>query len=85
MSGQEPANLVVSLAKTLEKEVQGCLRGIKIMSQLDLMYAEAFLNKVSRHELQVNGGCATQRSTTSSPILKKLNCTKNENWESGIS
>ena len=39
---------MVSLAKTIEKEAPGCLKGIKLISNLDLTHAEARLHKLIR-------------------------------------
>ena len=43
---QDPAKRVVSLAKTIEAEAPGCLRGLKILSKIDLVHAENRLHKL---------------------------------------
>ncbi|CAE7280003.1 unnamed protein product [Symbiodinium sp. CCMP2592] len=44
----DPAKRVVDLAKVIEREAPGCLRGIKMMSNVDLSHAEIRLHKLVR-------------------------------------
>ncbi|CAE7893247.1 unnamed protein product [Symbiodinium necroappetens] len=45
---EDPAKRVVSLARSIEQEAPGCLRGIKLMSNVDLSHAEIRLHKLVR-------------------------------------